>query len=72
MTTLLDCRGMSCPKPVLKVAIKARTMEAGSTLEVLADCSTFASDIRKWCDDSGKILLSVVDKGGYKAATLRL
>lgn len=72
MPAMLDCRGMSCPKPVLNVAMKARTLEAGSTLKVYADCTTFATDIEKWCKDSGTVLLSVVDHGGYEVATLRM
>lgn len=71
MADVLDCKGLSCPKPVLKVAIKARTMSAGSTLEVHADCHTFQDDIKKWCADSGKVLVSVVDRGNFKVATVR-
>ncbi len=71
MADTLDCRGLTCPKPVLKTAIKARTVDPGKTVEVLADCSTFAEDIKKWCSDSGRVLLSVVDNGAYKTATIR-
>jgi len=46
-------------------------MAAGSTLEVHADCPTFAGDIKKWCDDSGKVLVSCVDHGTYKVATIQ-
>ena len=72
MAESLDCRGMKCPKPVLKVAIKSKTMDSGSTLEVLADCSTFANDVKKWCTDSGKVLVSVVEKESYKIAVIRM
>jgi TusA-related sulfurtransferase len=71
MSEVLDCLGMACPKPVLKVAIKARTMDAGSTLEVHADCESFAEEIKKWCADTGHVLLSVVDKGSFRVATVR-
>ena len=33
MNEMLDCRGLKCPQPVLKVAIKAHTVPAGSILE---------------------------------------
>jgi TusA-related sulfurtransferase len=46
-------------------------MPAGSTLEVHADCPTFATDIKKWCNDSGKVLVSCVDHGAYKVATVQ-
>ena len=72
MAEVLDCKGLTCPKPVLKVAIKARSLPAGSTIEVLADCHTFEADIKKWCKDSGKVLVSVVNKGDHKQATIKL
>ena len=46
-------------------------MSPGSTLEVLADCHTFEQDVRKWCTDSGKVLVSVINKGDHKAATIK-
>jgi tRNA 2-thiouridine synthesizing protein A len=72
MAEILDCRGMKCPQPVLKAAIKANSMPPGSTLEVRADCPTFAADVTKWCSTAGKVLVSVVDQGGFKTATIQL
>lgn len=72
MTEVLDCRGLKCPQPVLKVAIKAHSVAAGTTLEVHADCDTFADDIEKWCADSGRVLMGVVDRGAFRAATVQL
>lgn len=66
MVELLDCLGLRCPQPVLKIAIKAARMSAGDTLEVLADCPTFRQDVEKWCNDMGKVLVNVVDEGGDK------
>ncbi len=71
MAEVLDCKGLKCPQPVLKLAIKANTMAAGQTLEVQADCAEFERDVRKWCNDSGKVLISIVDRGGFKAATIQ-
>ncbi len=72
MAEVLDCRGLKCPQPVLKTAIKVNTLPAGGMLEVLANCPTFPDDIKKWCDQSGKVLVSVVDKGDHHVATLQL
>jgi len=72
MPEVLDARGLKCPQPVLKVAIKARTVPPGTSLEVQADCPTFPSDIDKWCKDNGKVLVSCVDRGGYQVATVQL
>jgi TusA-related sulfurtransferase len=71
MAETLDCKGMKCPQPVLKVAIKAKTFPAGETLIVHADCSTFPSDVEKWCKDNGKVLISCLDNGGSFTATIQ-
>jgi tRNA 2-thiouridine synthesizing protein A len=72
MAEILNCRGMKCPQPVLKCAIKANTLPAGTVLEVQADCPSFPDDVKKWCTDTGKVLISFVDKGGWQAATIQL
>ncbi len=72
MTEILNCKGMKCPQPVLKTAIKANILAPGTTLEVHADCHSFQQDIQKWCNDNGKVLISIVDKGGLKVATIQL
>ncbi len=71
MTEVLNCKGMRCPQPVLKVGIKSNTMPRGSVLEVHADCSTFPDDIRKWCQNTGKVLVSCVDRAGVHVATIQ-
>jgi len=72
MAEVLNCKGMKCPQPVLKAAIKANSLPKGSVLEVQADCPSFPNDIQKWCTDTGKVLVSLVDKDGCKVATVQL
>lgn len=71
MAMVMDLKGLKCPQPVLKVAIKASSIPAGTTVEVLADCSTFPDDIKKWCQDSGRVLISCVDHAGVFTATIQ-
>ena len=72
MAEVLDFKGLKCPQPVLKTAVKAATAPAGTTFEVHADCPTFPDDISKWCNDYGKVLVSVVDHGEHFVATIQL
>ena len=72
MAEVLDCKGLKCPQPVLKTAIKANSLPAGTTLEVLADCPSFPDDIKKWCNDTGKVLVSLVEQGDHRVATIQL
>jgi len=63
---IIDCLGMKCPQPTLKVSILATKMRPGDILEVVADCSTFESDVREWCKRSKKTLLWLKDEGEGK------
>ncbi|MBC8415995.1 MAG: sulfurtransferase TusA family protein, partial [Candidatus Cloacimonetes bacterium] len=49
----LDCLGLKCPQPILKVVALVPTMEAGDILEVKADCPSFPVDIKAWCGRTG-------------------
>ena len=65
-TYTLDALGLKCPQPILKVAIKAKELKEGDTLEVLADCPSFSNDVKTWCDKTKKTLLVISDEGGGK------
>lgn len=60
---VLDTRGLKCPQPVLKIAVKSPDMKPGDILEVTGDCPTFERDVRMWCERLGKVLLSVKNDG---------
>ncbi len=62
----LDTLGLKCPQPILKVAIKAKELESGDMLEVLADCHSFPDDIVAWCGKTGNTLLVCADEGDGK------
>jgi tRNA 2-thiouridine synthesizing protein A len=46
---VLDCLGQRCPLPVIALAKRIRTAEAGEVLRVLADDPAAANDIPAWC-----------------------
>lgn len=62
----LDVLGLKCPQPVLKLAVMAKDIPSGDTVEVLADCESFPKDVEAWCDKTKKTLLFCVDEGGRK------
>jgi len=72
MAEIIDCRGLECPQPVIKVALKAGSLPEGTSLEVYADCKSFPNDIKRWCDNNEKVLISIVEKDGYNIATIQL
>ena len=62
----IDCCGLRCPQPIMKIAVTAPELNPGDVLEVSADCPTFEKDIRLWCERMQKILMWVKDEGGAK------
>ncbi|MCK4668463.1 sulfurtransferase TusA family protein [Candidatus Dependentiae bacterium] len=65
-TIVLDTLGLKCPQPILKVAIKAKELQEGDMLEVLADCQSFPKDLKAWCDKTGRTLLVCAEEGDGK------
>lgn len=65
-TVSLDCVGLKCPQPVLKIAAKSAEIKTGDLLEVIADCPTFEKDVRLWCERAKKALMWIRDEGDGK------
>jgi tRNA 2-thiouridine synthesizing protein A len=57
--TRIDCSGMRCPQPVLKLAVETAETTAGTVVEITGDCPTFEKDIRTFCERRKKTLLAV-------------
>lgn len=70
----LDFRGLKCPLPVLKlnVAVTKKEVNPGDTVDVLADCPTFESDVKQWCDKSKHLLVKCFVNGSHKVATIQI
>ncbi len=57
----LDCRGMLCPLPVIKLAKALPDVAIGDTITVLADDPAAATDIPAWCRLRSQELVSATD-----------
>ncbi|NEA36695.1 sulfurtransferase TusA family protein [Streptomyces sp. SID13031] len=57
----LDCRGMLCPLPVIKLAQAFPQLAIGETITVLADDPAAATDIPAWCRMRSQELVSAED-----------
>jgi tRNA 2-thiouridine synthesizing protein A len=71
-TKTIDARGMKCPQPQLKMLSESRSMSKGDIIEVVADCSTFEDDVRKWCERTHRALLWMRPEGPAKRCQVRL
>ena len=57
-TVELDCTGLKCPMPIVKIALAIKALQDGETLSVTASDSAF---LRSWVQMTGHELLSVED-----------
>ncbi|MBQ3664140.1 MAG: DsrE/DsrF/DrsH-like family protein, partial [Clostridia bacterium] len=71
VTVSLDCCGMQCPGPLVKVYETVGAMKDGDVLEVSASDPGFARDIESWCRRTGNTLLSQSSENGRYSALIR-
>jgi tRNA 2-thiouridine synthesizing protein A len=63
----LDCSGLSCPMPILKLARKIKEIEEGQVLELIATDPGSKTDVPAWCEKTGnEFLESTEENGAYK------
>ncbi len=53
----LDCKGLSCPMPMMKLAKAMKGLKQGEVLEMLGTDPGTKSDLPKWCEKSGNEML---------------
>jgi tRNA 2-thiouridine synthesizing protein A len=59
----LDCLGLFCPMPVLKVRDAIKNMVPGQTLQMLSDDPASEADMKSWTARTGHELVEV-DRDG--------
>ena len=64
----LDCRGLRCPLPVIKLGNSIGDVPVGGTVAVVADDPAAGPDTRAWCRMRGHEFLGedVPDYGGRR------
>lgn len=62
--TVLDCKGLSCPMPMMKLAKTMKGMKSGEVLEMLGTDPGTKSDLPNWCEKSGNLLVEQSDLDG--------
>jgi len=60
----LDCKGLSCPMPMMKLAKAVKELNSGEVLEMLGTDPGTKSDLPKWCEKTGNVMLEGNDLGG--------
>lgn len=60
----LDCKGLMCPMPIVKLAKKMKELPVGKVLELISDDIGSKEDIPAWCKRTGNQLLEAKDEKG--------
>ena len=60
----LDCKGLSCPMPMMKLAKAVKGLNAGEVLEMLGTDPGTKSDLPRWCNKTGNTLLDESELSG--------
>lgn len=68
---VVDCFGMQCPGPIMKVYQAMKDLAYGETIEVVATDLGFARDIESWCEHTGNTLVKAEKQGSKIIAILR-
>lgn len=68
--TEIDCRGLQCPVPIVRVSRAIALLPKGETLVVHADDPAFAADIQAWSELTGHELVAL-EEGPETTARLR-
>lgn len=61
---ILDCKGLSCPMPMMRLAKTIKEMKSGEVLEMLGTDPGTKSDLPNWCQKTGNLLLEQTDLDG--------
>ncbi len=70
-TQKLDCKGMACPMPIVKISKTMKGLTSGETLEVVADDPGFDPDVHAWCNKTGNELVSLTTEGDLITAVIK-
>jgi tRNA 2-thiouridine synthesizing protein A len=60
----LDCYGLLCPMPIIKIAEKIKEIRPGQVLEVIATDEGIRSDLPAWCKRTGHEFLGMEEHDG--------
>lgn len=61
----IDCKGLSCPMPLLKTKKAIQKLQPGQILEVLGTDPGSRNDIPGWCERAGHEYLGEKEDQGF-------
>ena len=70
----LDCRGLTCPRPVIELALHVRDVPVGGVVAVVATDAAARTDVPAWCRMRGQEYLGedIAEDGAPRYLVRRL
>jgi tRNA 2-thiouridine synthesizing protein A len=68
---VLDCRGLLCPMPIVRLSRAMAALAPGERLKLLATDRGAVSDVPAWAQDTGNELLESREEEGALVFVLR-
>jgi len=60
----LDCKGLSCPMPIIKLSKVMKKMKSGEVLEMQGTDPGSKTDVPAWCNKTGNEVLEQKEADG--------
>ncbi|MBI5816292.1 MAG: sulfurtransferase TusA family protein [Nitrospinae bacterium] len=60
----IDCKGLSCPEPILHTKMAINSLSSGQVLEVLATDPGSVNDMAAWSKRTGNPIVGSSETGG--------
>ena len=67
----VDACGLMCPGPVMQLKKNYNALKIGEQLQITATDQAFGKDVTSWCKMTGAELVTLENKNGVVAATIR-
>ena len=64
----LNCRGLSCPQPIIQLTKMIKTLDEGTQITIYASDRAFEADIAAWIRRTGHKLISMNKDGSLITA----
>lgn len=63
-TSTLDCTGLNCPLPILRLSKAVKGLAPGATVEMIATDPGAQKDVAAWATQTGNELVESREEGG--------
>ena len=67
----LDCYGLLCPMPIIKLAPKIKGLRVGQVLEIISTDEGMKEDAPAWCRTTGNEFLGIEENDGQYRVYIR-